>query len=113
MIFTVKTAADPLATMPTIHRALAELDPLLVSTRTATLEQRVEDSRARRRLSMQLMMFFGLAALCLAATGLYGVLAYVVNQRRREMGVRVALGAHPGHVIELGCCPSPAESLPG
>ena len=50
---------------------------------------------------MQLMMFFALAALLLAATGLYGVLSYMVNQRRREVGIRVALGAKPGKVIEL------------
>jgi ABC-type antimicrobial peptide transport system permease subunit len=50
---------------------------------------------------MQLMSFFGLAALLLAATGLYGVLSYVVNQRRREVVIRVALGARPRQVIEL------------
>jgi ABC-type antimicrobial peptide transport system permease subunit len=50
---------------------------------------------------MQLMSFFGIAALLLAATGLYGVLSYVVNQRRREVVIRVALGAQPRHVIEL------------
>jgi ABC-type antimicrobial peptide transport system permease subunit len=70
-------------------------------SRTLTMEQRVSDSLARRRLSMQLMSFFGLAALLLAATGLYGVLSYVVNQRRREVVIRVALGARPRQVIEL------------
>jgi predicted permease len=101
MTFTVKTATDPLAMIPAIRAALAGLDPFLPVTRPVTMEQRVADSMARGRLSMQLMIFFGLAALLLAATGLYGVLSYVVNQRRREVGIRVALGAEPRQVIEL------------
>jgi putative ABC transport system permease protein len=79
MTFMVKTATDLLAIIPTIRRELAELDPLLPLTRTATMEQHLSDSLAKRRLSMQLIMAFGLAALLLAATGLYGVLSYVVN----------------------------------
>ena len=65
------------------------------------MEQRLSNSLARRRLSMQLMIFFGLAALLLAAIGLYGVLSYVVNQRRREVGIRIALGARPWHVVQM------------
>jgi predicted permease len=101
LTFTVKTATDPLAMIPAIRHELTELDPLLPLTRVVTMDQRLSDSLARRRLSMQLMMFFGIAALLLAATGLYGVLSYVVNQRRREMVIRVALGAQPRQVIEL------------
>lgn len=101
LTFTVKTATDPLTMISAIRHELTELDPLLPLTRIVTMEQRLADSLARRRLSMQLMSFFGLAALLLAATGLYGVLSYVVNQRRREVVIRVALGAQPRQVIEL------------
>ena len=99
-------------------RALRELDPLLPLTRIVTMEQRLSDSLARRRLSMQLIVFFGAAALLLAAIGLYGVLSYVVNQRRREVGIRVALGARPRHVMSSssqgkGWCPWPSASSPG
>ncbi|HVQ15459.1 MAG TPA: ABC transporter permease, partial [Vicinamibacterales bacterium] len=101
MTYTVKTATDPLSMIPAIRHEITELDPLLPLTRIVTMEQRLSDSLARRRLSLQLMSFFGLAALLLAATGLYGVLSYVVNQRRREVVIRVALGARPRQVIEL------------
>lgn len=101
MTFTVKAATDPLALVPAIRHELAAIDPLLPLTRATTMEQRLSDSLARRRVSLQLMTFFGLAALLLAATGIYGVVSYVVDQRRREVGIRVALGAPPKQVIEL------------
>jgi putative ABC transport system permease protein len=101
MTFSVKTATAPLDMIPAIRRALAELDPQLPLTRAVTMEQRLSASLARRRLSMQLMVFFGVSALLLSALGLFAVLSYVVGQRRREVGIRMALGARPRQVIEL------------
>jgi predicted permease len=101
LTFTVKTTTEPLALIPAIRHELTALDPLLPLTRPATMEQRLSESLARRRLSVELMVFFGIAALLLAATGLYSVLSFVVAQRRREIGIRVALGARPTQLIEL------------
>jgi predicted permease len=101
LTFTVKTATEPIAMLPAIRRELAALDPLLPLTGIVTMDERLAESMARRRLSMQLISFFGATALLLAATSLYGVLSYVVTQRRRELVIRTALGAQPRQVIEL------------
>jgi ABC-type antimicrobial peptide transport system permease subunit len=101
LTFTVRTATDPVALVPLMRRELASLDALLPLTRIVTMEERLAGSMARRRLSMQLISFFGLAALLLAATSLYGVLSYIVSQRRRELVIRTALGAQPRQVMEL------------
>ena len=101
LTFTVKTATEAIAVLPAIRQELAALDPLLPLTGVVTMDERLAGSMARRRLSMQLIAFFGVVALLLAATSLYGVLSYVVSQRRRELVIRTALGARPRQVIEL------------
>ena len=65
------------------------------------LERRVQESLVRERLMAMLSGFFGVLAALLATIGLYGVMAYVMQRRRNEVGIRLALGARPGQVVRM------------
>ncbi|PYQ00380.1 MAG: hypothetical protein DMF82_22335 [Acidobacteria bacterium] len=97
----VRTAGDPLAMAASVRREMARVDPEQGVLTVGTMQALLDDSIARPRLQAVLVGAFAGLALVMACVGLYGVLAYSVEQRRREMGVRVAIGASPKSLLGL------------
>ena len=128
VVLHVRTRGRPESIIQSVRQALTALDPAVPFIEISTLAEEVDASTAGERLTAALASIFGTIAALLTAVGLYGLLAYVVGQRQREIGIRMALGAQTvdigvlvgrqalamvvgGTVVGLGAAAAAAQSM--
>jgi len=101
MFLVTRTTIDPATTISTITKEIQSIDPEMPVFDVGTMDQRLSDSLASRRFAMILLALFAAVASLLAAIGIFGVMAYTVNERTHEIGIRLALGSPPSRILQL------------
>jgi putative ABC transport system permease protein len=101
MDIVVRTERDPASVTPELRDLMRKASPELANSTFTTMDQIVEDSYGSQRLAARLLEIFGGTALVLCIAGIYGLLAYLVTQRTRELGIRIALGAQRSRLMAM------------
>jgi len=97
----LRSSNDPAALAPALQQQVHEVDSDLPLYNVLTMQHRLDESLARRRFTMVLLGIFAAIALVLATIGIYGVMAYLISQGTRDIGIRIALGATPNEILAL------------
>ena len=101
VMWVLRTAGDPLGVVSAARAAIAEVDPRILIEEVLPLSDLIEQAETPTRTILLLSGAFGVLAILLAAIGLYGVIAFVIRERTREIGIRVALGAEPPRIVGM------------